>query len=182
MTSTFIRKAIFLALLFIPIYGSAQTTKQDSIWQPLRFFVGSWNGKGGGEPGIGEYERNYQFILNKRFIEIKNKSTYPPTEKYPKGEVHEDIGYFSYDKVRHCFVLRQFHIEGFVNQFRLDSISADGKRIVFISEAIENIPTGWRAKETYQLISDNEFSETFELAAPNKGFDKYTAVTLKRLK
>ena len=37
-------------------------------------------------------------------------------------------------------MLRQFHIEGFVNQYKLESISADGKTIVFISEAIENIP------------------------------------------
>jgi len=94
------------------------------------------------EPGIGEYDRTYQFVLNKRFIEIKNKSTYPPSDKNSKGEVHEDLGYFSYDKVRHTFVLRQFHIEGFVNQFKLDSISEDGKRIIFVSEAIENIPAG----------------------------------------
>lgn len=39
----------------------AQLTKQDSVWLPLRVFLGSWQGKGGGEPGIGDYTRTYQF-------------------------------------------------------------------------------------------------------------------------
>jgi len=158
----------------------AQPTKQDSVWLPLKVFVGAWQGKGGGEPGTGDYARSYQFVLNKRFIEIKNKSTYEPTEKFPKGEVHEDLGYFSYDKIRHTFVLRQFHAEGFVNQFKLDSILNDGKKLVFISEAIENIPAGWRAKETYEILDDNRIQETFALAEPNKQFEIYSKVTLHR--
>ena len=71
------------------------------------------------------------------------------SEKNPKGETHQDIGFFSYDRGRKQFVLRQFHVEGFVNQFKGD-ISEDGKLIVFTSESIENIPAGFRAKETYQ--------------------------------
>ena len=78
LPSVFIKRTIFLVLLLIPIVSSAQLTKQDSIWQPLKFFVGNWRGTGGGEPGIGEYERSYQFIFNKKFIEVKNKSIYPP--------------------------------------------------------------------------------------------------------
>jgi hypothetical protein len=113
---------------------------------------------------------------------VKNKSTYEPQEKNPKGEVHEDIGYISYDRMRKKFVLRQFHVEGFVNQFALDSISSDGKTIVFLSEAIENIPAGWRAKETYHIASENEFTETFELAPLGKEFEVYSKVTLKRVK
>jgi len=175
------KKALLVAVFIMPFAGSAQTTKQDSIWQPFKFFVGNWQGQGGGEPGIGEYERAYQFVLGKKFIEVRNKSTYPPSDNYPKGEVHENIDFFSYDKGRQSFVLRQFHIEGFVNQYKLESISADGKRIVFVSEAIENIPAGWRAKETYQILNDNQFQETFELAEPNKEFNVYTTVTLTRV-
>lgn len=172
---------LVILLFIIPSPGLSQNAGQDSIWTPFKFFIGSWNGKGEGDPGKGNYERTYQFIFNNKFIEINSKSTYPPTNKSPQGEVHKDIGYISYDKIRKTFVLRQFHIEGFVNQFILDSISTDGKTIVFTSEAIENIPTGWRAKEMYQ-IHDGEFIETFELAPPDKDFEVYTKVTLKRAK
>lgn len=77
-------------------------------------------------------------------------------------------------------MLRQFHIEGFVNQYKLESISADGKTIVFISEAIENIPQGYRARETYTIINQDEFTEVFEIADPGKDFAVYPKAHLKR--
>lgn len=53
---------------------------------------------------------------------------------------------------------------------------------MFISESIENIPTGYQAKETYRLISDDEIDETFEIAEPNKDFAVYSKVKLVRQK
>ncbi len=173
-------KRALLLILLSSAMTFAQTAKRDSIWLPLKHFVGTWRGEGGGEPGTGKYERSYQFVLGNNFIEIRNKSTYPATEKRPTGEVHEDIGYFSYDGGMKTFVLRQFHKEGFVNQFILDSISPDKKTIVFVTESIENIPKGWRAKETYHLIGENEIEEVFELAPPDKDFSIYTRVKLIR--
>jgi hypothetical protein len=174
-------KPLIIYFLLLPAISFGQNTKKDSIWQTLKPFIGTWAGEGGGaETGKGNYERSYQFVLNKNFIEIKNKSTYPPSANNPKGEVHEDVGYFSYDKVKKKFRLRQFHIESFVNTFVLDSISADRKKIVFRSEDIENLPKGFRAKETYRLISDNEIEEIFEIAEPGKEFEPYTKVTLIR--
>lgn len=171
-----------LCLLLLPATLSAQLSKQDSIWVPMTVFLGEWRGTGGGEPGIGEYERSYRFVLGKRFIEVRNKSVYPPTGKTPEGETHQDIGYISFDRARRKFVLRQFHVEGFVNQYTLDSVSADRKTLVFVSEAIENIQPGWRAKETYQIESANQITETFELAPPGKPFEVYSKVTLKKQK
>ena len=174
-------KSVLITFLIVPSFLFGQSAKQDSIWKPMKFLTGNWKGTGEGEPGKGNYERTYQFILGHNFIEIKNRSAYAATDKHPKGEVHEDIGYMSYDKVRKTFVLRQFHVEGFVNQYKLDSISPDGKTIVFVSEALENIPTGWRAKETYQLTAANEFMETFELAPPYGKYSVYTKAVLKRI-
>jgi hypothetical protein len=70
--------------------------------------------------------------------------------------------------------------EGFVNQFV--TTSNDGKMIVFTSESIENIPAGWRARETYKLITADEFIETFELAGPGKDFEVYTENRYRRKK
>ena len=175
-------KKIVFIFLFMASIMSAQNTKRDSLWMLLKPFVGTRKGQGEGEPGIGNYERNYQFILNKRFIEIRNKSTYPPTTHHPNGELHEDIGYFSYDNGRKTFMLRQFHVEGFVNQFKLDSVSPDKKTLVFITESIKNIPAGFRAKETYRILSDGEIEETFEIAEPGKEFSVYSKVQLVRQK
>ncbi len=144
------------------------------MWAPLVFLVGTWIGSGEGRPGTSTVRREYKFVLGGTFLQVKNKSAYPPQEANPAGEVHEDWGFISYDKTRTTFVLRQFHVEGFVNQYVLESPPAPGQPLRFVSEAIENISPGWRARETYNKVSDDEFTELFELAEPGKDFELYT--------
>ena len=98
-----------------------------------------------------------------------NKSTYDPQSKNPKGEIHQDWGMISFDKVRKTFVLRQFHIEGFVNQYAMTSSSGDGRRL-FTLESIENIPAGYRARETYKIPGPDEFKEGLRDCGTWKGF------------
>jgi len=171
---------LFLLLPAPPIL--AQTARQPDVWEPLKYFVGSWEGTGKGQPGDAKVEREYQFVLNGKFLQAKNKSTYLPQEKNPKGEVHEDWGLFSYDRSRKQFVLRQFHVEGFVNQYALDTKASNSKTLVFVTESMENIPAGWRARESYRILNDDEFVEVFELAAPGKEFEVYSENRFKRKK
>ncbi len=89
------------------------------MWEDLNFFVGSWQGSGKGQPGISHVERSYQFVLNNKFLEVKNKSIWAPKIDNPEGEVHEDFGVISFDTARKSFIFRQFHVEGFVNQYVL---------------------------------------------------------------
>jgi hypothetical protein len=86
----------------------------------------------------------------------------------------------SFDKSRKRFVFRQFHVEGFVNQYVMTS--SDDKTIVFTSESIENIPAGFRARETYTISGPDEFKEVFEIAAPGKDFEVYSEGHFKRKK
>lgn len=151
-------------------------------WQPLRVLLGKWEGEVKGEPGTGRAEREYAFTLNNRFIHVVNKSIYPPQEQNKKGETHEDVGYLSYDKAAKKLVLRQFHVEGFVSHYVVDSISDDGRTLVFLTTAIENIGPGWRGRETYRIISDDEFVETFALAEPGKDFATYSETRFRRKK
>lgn len=172
---------VILLTSVISIQAQEEQKKTDP-WDPWRFFIGNWEGAGTGEPGESKVERSYEFMLEGNFILMKNKAFYPPQEKNPQGEVHTDWGLFSYDMGRKKFVLRQFHVEGFVNQYVLDSISADGKTLVFTTESIENIPAGWKAKETYKLTGTDEFTEIFELAPPGKDFSVYSESVLKKKK
>lgn len=173
--------ALLLLLIASSAFGQSRAKASlDSAWLPMKQFLGTWTGTGGGQPGTGRYQRTYQFVLNGNFLEIRNRSAYPPTEKNPNGEVHEDLGYLFYDKARKTFLLRQMHIEGFANDYVLDSLSSDGKTMVFLSENIVNIPKGWKAKETYRFTGTGEVEETFELAAPGKPFEVYSKVKLNR--
>ena len=155
---------------------------QDSDpWKPLTRFVGHWQGVSSGQAGEGTVVRSYATIMAGRFIQESNTSTYLPQDKNKKGEVHEHSGMFSYDKQRKLLMLRQFHIEGFVNTYRQVS-PAGADKLVFESEAFENFSNAWKARETYEFDGDDRLVETFELAPPSKDFQVYSRTELNRTK
>jgi hypothetical protein len=143
--------------------------------------IGQWEGTSEGQPGKGTVRREYSRALDGRFIRVRNRSEYPPQDKNPKGERHEDEGFISMDRSRQALVFRQFHVEGFVNQY-VEDPGSTSSRLVFTSEAIENIPPGWRARETYVFAGPDALEEIFELAEPGKPFDVYSRATLTRSK
>jgi hypothetical protein len=171
-----------IAILLVSLAAIAQDPIGKSPFDPIRFFEGHWQGTTKGEPGDGKGKRDYEFVLGGKFLRASNKTVYPPQEKNPKGEVHEDVGYFSYDRQRKKLLLRQFHVEGFVNEYVEQEGTKDGKTLVFETERIENIPDGWRARETYKIISQDEYAEVFELAEPKKEFTVYAESHWKRVK
>jgi len=172
-----------MAALFLVVSpGLASASgKADAVnpWAPLQFLIGSWEGESEGQPGKGSVKRSYRFALSDKFIHEQNVSTYPPQPKNEKGEIHEHWSFFSHDRARHTFVLRQFHQEGFVNQYVMTAGSPAGT-LVFETEALENVPSGWKARETYQVVSPDEFTETFELAQGNGAYELYSRARFKR--
>jgi hypothetical protein len=182
MTARFGRRSVWpgLALGLAVLASSAQTAAPDPF-APVAPLLGRWEGTAEGRPGAGTVRREYSRTLRNRFIRVQNRSEYPAQEKNPKGEIHEDEGYISFDRGRKALVLRQFHVEGFVNQFIRDA-TAPADRVVFTSEAIENLPAGWRARETYVLASPDAFEEIFELAEPGGAFEVYSRSRFKRAK
>ena len=177
-----VKRRVGAALLVALAAGNQASAVQDSRAQPpadplahLAPLIGRWVGTSEGQPGSGRVEREYSRALGSRFIRVTNRSIYPAQEKNPKGETHEDEGWFSYDRTRKRVVFRQFHIEGFVNQY-----VEDATPLIFVTETIENIPAGWRARETYILSGPDALEEVFELAEPGKGFEVYSRSRLTR--
>ncbi len=167
--------------LTLVLVAAAAFAQQPDPLAPLRPFEGRWEGAATGSPGKGVSTREYRFEMNGRFLFARNKSVYEPKKPEAKPEVHEDHGIFSYDRALKKIVLRQFHVEGFVNEYQLSSMSDDGKTLEFTTVRIENIPPGWRARESYRIVSPTEIIETFSLAAPGKDFETYSETRLRRL-
>jgi hypothetical protein len=178
--------SVALGLLFVVVgsastTASAQTASPADPLSPVAALVGRWTGTTEGKPGDGTVEREYTHILGSRFVQLQNRSVYPAQEKNPKGEVHEDRGIFSFDRGRKRIVLRQFHVEGFVSQYVLDANEKPGV-LVFTTESIENIPAGWRARETYIMSGPDRLEEVFELAEPGREFGLYSRTRLTRVR
>src|SRR5690242_17293118 len=80
----------------VPAIGQPVEVPEDL--SPLKYFVGRWQGTSEGQPGNGSVEREYRSMLRSRVIELSNRSVYPPQTLNPKGETHEDLGLFSFDR------------------------------------------------------------------------------------
>jgi hypothetical protein len=172
---------VFLLLVGLLAQAPAPPTQPAKpMGPPLSAFVGRWQGRCEGEPGQGTSERTYEYALRGKFLNARNRTTFPPQAKNPKGETHEDVGYFSYDRSRKLLVLRQFHVEGFVNQY-VEEAGGQAGAMAFVSEALENTPPGWRARESYVFDGPDTFTETFELAEAGKPFAVYTKTKFKRV-
>lgn len=172
-------KALCSLLLILSSGSFAEDAKPDP-WSPVRFLVGQWQGTSAGQAGEGTVTRQYEFVLGQRYIQERNTSTYLPQEKNKKGEVHEHWSFLSYDRARKLVVLRQFHVEGFVMQYVVNPSVSLPTKLVFESENFENFSNKWRARETYEILGPNEFTETFELAPPDKPFAVYSKNHFKR--
>ncbi len=90
---------LFLLLLILPVHPD----QDQDVWQPLRFLEGTWTGQGDGMSGASQVTQSYVFILNTQFLQMKTLSEFKPQEKNPEGEIHEDLGLFSYDTSRKKF-------------------------------------------------------------------------------
>lgn len=158
-------------ILLCPALIIAQETIRDDIWKPFNFFIGAWEGIGGGQLGKGTGKRNYEKVLNNQFLHFQNSMVFESRQDSTEGEIHHDFGVISFDRGRKKYVLRQFYSEGYINQFVLDTLFTDQKTYIFVTENVENGPKGIQARITLSIIDSKNFSETFELASPGKAYN-----------
>lgn len=173
-------KKLLILLLILPLFGHAQETKLPEKFSSLQYFIGNWESETTGKAGKGIGKQCFAAEMNGQYLSLNVETKFEPSEKYPEGEIHIDKGYISYDGFRKKIIYRQFNIEGYVNQYVL-LIPKEGV-FVFETEAIENVPAGFRARITFEIIDENSFKEGFELAAPGKDYSGCIYNTWKRIK
>ncbi len=172
-------KRVVSGIVAVLVVAGAHGWADSDPWTALRAFEGKWEGPTSGKPGKGSTKREYRFVLGGRFLYQHDDSVY---KGGGSDVVHEDLGYLDFDKDAKAVVWRQFHSEGFVNEYTLESVSADGRRLEFVTTRIENLGPGWRAKKVYQFQTHDQLDESFWLAAPNGDFSLYTDAHLRRVK
>ena len=69
-----------------------------------------------------------------------------------------------------------------MNQYVMLPPMTEAGRLVFESEALENVPATWKARETYEVISPDEFIETFELSQGGKPHEVYSRTHFNRVR
>ncbi|MBI2284478.1 MAG: hypothetical protein HYU71_12270 [Bacteroidetes bacterium] len=154
---------------------------QSTDFSRFHFLLGKWKGAG---KGFGNdhstITSGFTLMMDGRYLEVQNESRFEPTAKNPEGEHHLDRGIISFDKSRKTIVFRQFHSEGFVNQYILNEALSSDSVLVFETESIENFIPGGRARWTIKKISETEIETIFDLSLPNKGYTCYGTNLLRK--
>lgn len=139
-------------------------------WATVRPLVGAWEASLDGAGAA----RRCEWVLNDRYVFCRAALVRPPAEGNPRGDLHEELAVFSFDRERRALVYREFVVEGFVNTYLCDG-GQPGKepgKLVCTSESVENGP-GVRARLTFEIADRFRFVEVFEVAWPGKELEIY---------
>jgi len=150
---------------------SMENISQSSLWKILNRLIGRWKSEVKGKAGLGKGSREYSKILQGNYLFCTNKAIFEPQDQNPKGEVHEDWGFFNYNSLEDTIKLRVFYSEGYVSLYALEKFSLKDNEFVFVTIDNDNLPKGFRARLTTCFLSNESFSEKFELASPKEDFD-----------
>jgi len=170
------KSTLSTSLLLILLMTPGTTAQETDVWGPFRGLEGTWVAESDGA----QVTQSYQLVFKSQFLVMKTRSVFEPDENRPEGEIHEDLGVFSYDSARQVVVLRSFYIEGFVNQYVLEKPAGDDTLYTFKTESIENAPPGTMAKLTYQFKNRDEIEQSFWVAFPGQEYQCFSTYLLKR--
>jgi len=164
--------------LTIPL--AAENPESVDPWAPVRVLLGEWRGVGSGVGGTSQVRHTYDLILNDKFVHSTTRSEFQPKEGESKGEIHEDLGFFSFDSDRGKLVFRQFLSEGFVNTYVLKALQPGSNRLVFTSESTESAG-GMAARLTFTFEGPDRYKLVLELASPGKDFFSCQDLAMERV-
>lgn len=157
------KRKVFLVLGLLLSFGSSFA--QTKPFEKINFIIGDWTGTGSGfGNNKSTIESGFHFVMDGKYIEVRNESRFEPTEKNPEGEHHIDKGFISFDKSRNALIFRQFNNEGYYNQYVLNDSISDGNLLVFETEFIENFVPNGKAKWTIKKINENEIETVFDVS------------------
>jgi hypothetical protein len=180
-----LRDLIAGAIVALATVCATESWSQDEAapdpWKPLEVLLGSWKGTGTGFGGSSTVEHSYEFILQNQFIFMRSKAVFESRDRSDAGEVHEDWGFFSYDRDRDRLVFRQFLSEGYVNTYALEDAAASGDTLTFASERTEG-SGGMRARLLYVFPGRDEYEVTLQLAPPGQDFFECRRLHMERVK
>jgi len=152
----------FWLLVFLVTASGGLWAEDADPFGPLRHLEGRWEGSIDGRLGTGKGIREYEFIIDGKFLIYHHASVRLPQEKSPEGDHHKELAIFSFDTDRGKIVLREFMNEGIVLRSPCDF---ENSRLQCVAEDVES-GAGIRARLSIEFESPHLFHETYELAFP----------------
>ena len=177
------RRSVTIVATFVSMIGFPGSAAAEQVdLHTLDPLIGEWRGVGQGPVwGNASAERRYERILNDKYVYGFTRTVYPKQEKNENGELHDTVGYFSFDTHRDLLVFRELDNEGIVATYYFDADLSTDRRLVFEAKNSENVPLDWRARVTIEFVDSSEFHEYFELDTGKGEFELYLTTRFLRI-
>jgi len=167
-----------LLLLFVstPVRSLPQSTKEHDNWEPFRFLIGEWTGKGSGSPGEASGAFSFSFDLDEKVLVRKNRADYPATKDKPAYS-HTDLMviYKEGAETRALY----FDNEGHIIHYTVTVTKGQPTHVTFLGDIS---PTAPRFRFVYNKVNNDNMTFQFDFAPPGKpeAFTKYIDGSLVR--
>ena len=157
------------AVGLLALAGAALTApaQAQSDFFPFQLLVGEWEGTGEGFGSTSEVHHKWEFVLQNKFLRLSTRSI--ATTENGSQEIHEDIGYLSFDGDNGTWVFRHFLSEGYVNTFDIIVRGENADTIEFKHRESESA-YGGRAQMHLVFSGSDEYEMILDLADPGADF------------
>ena len=142
----------------------------------LAWLLGEWSGKIGSKEPLGEVHFSASCDLENRFMILREELWLQNTKNAPASR-ESWMGVLSPRPDGKSWFLRVYSNYGFITTYQ---VTADGAGIHFNFVGGEDPPEGWLFRRVIARMSETEFTETVQVAPPDRPFFDYYSAKLTR--
>lgn len=142
----------------------------------IEWMVGNWSGRMDKRSPQGEIHLSVAYDLDHRVMVFKEQVSLAATEEVPAND-ETSIGILSRAPSGDSFLLDVYASTGFVSRYR---VTVAGAEIDFTPDGGSQTPPGWLSRRVIQRGDVDGFTETVQMAPPQKPFFDYYSAAFSR--
>lgn len=158
-----------------PTYSIPLPPKPD--FSSVAWMVGNWTGQMVKHSRPGEIHLSVLYELDRRIMVFREQVSLAATQEAPATK-ESSIGILSPSPSGNSFLFQVYFSTGFISRYR---VTVDGPEIDFTPDGGSQPPPGWLTRRIIQRSDIDGFTETVQLAPPQKSFfNYYTAAFIRQ--
>lgn len=178
--------AVVVGLIFMASTLLAAGDKQPSTYQiplppkpdfsSIEWMIGNWSGRMDKRSPQGEIHLSVAYDLDHRVMVFREQVSLAATPEVPATD-QTSIGILSRAPSGDSFLLEVYASTGFISRYR---VTVAGAEIDFTLDGGSQTPPGWLSRRTIQRGDVDGFTETVQMAPPQKPFFDYYSAAFTR--
>lgn len=178
--------AVVVSLIFMASTLLAAGDKQPSTYRiplppkpdfsSIEWMLGNWSGRMDKRSPQGDIHLSVTYDLDHRVMVFREQVSLAATAEVPAND-ESSIGILSRAPSGDSFLLDVYASTGFMTRYR---VAVAGSEIDFTPDGGSQMPPGWLSRRTIQRGDVDGFTETVQMAPPQKPFFDYYSAAFTR--